>query len=354
VTVFSSLNNADILVTGHTGFTGSWVCHALKSLGARVHGLALPPATNPAMFTLTEVEGLLESHILGDIADNALVLETVQRLQPRAILHLAAQPLVLASYADPVGSFRTNALGTVHILEAARLTPSVQGVVAITTDKVYANEGLGLPFTEDAPLGGHDPYAASKAAAEMAIMGYRASLDSWQRTMVIETARGGNIIGGGDWSANRLIPDYVRAVASGKPLPIRHPHATRPWQHVLSLVHGYFLLLERILSSTETGAGEAWNFGPDPNDCLFVEAMVQKLSACWQKVDLPAAAPKLHEATTLVIDSTKAKQRLGWESRLSLDDAISATVDWYQTALTAPENLSALTQNQIAAYFARL
>ncbi len=354
MTDFSSLNNADILVTGHTGFTGSWVCHALKSLGARVHGLALPTATNPAMFTLTEVEGLLESHILGDIGDAALVLETVQRLQPRAILHLAAQPLVLDSYADPVGTFRTNVLGTLHVLEAARLTPSVQGIVAITTDKVYANDGLGLSFTEHAPLGGHDPYAASKAAAEMAIMGYRASLPSWQRAMVIEAARGGNIIGGGDWSAHRLIPDYARAIASGQPLSIRFPHATRPWQHVLSLVHGYFILLERILSGTATGTGEAWNFGPELDDCISVEAMLHRLGTYWHAIETPREPSLLHEAKTLSIDSTKAKQRLGWQSCMSLDEALSATAGWYQTALRNPENLTKLTQNQIAAYFARL
>ena len=354
MTAFPSLKDTDILVTGHTGFTGSWVCHALAHYGARVHGLALPPATMPSMFALTKVEERLASHCLGDIGEAALVLETVKRIQPHAILHLAAQPLVLDSYADPVGTFRTNTLGTVHILEAARLTPSVRGVVAITTDKVYANDGLGLPFTEESPLGGYDPYAASKAAAEMAITGYRASLSSWQRPMVIETARGGNIIGGGDWSAHRLIPDYARSVAAGRSLPIRHPHATRPWQHVLCLVHGYFLLLERILAGKADGAGEAWNFGPEPEDGLSVEAMVHKLAKDWQQLETPMEASTLHEAKTLSIESSKAKQRLGWQSGLSLDDAILATARWYKTALVDPESLTALTQSQIAAYFAKL
>jgi CDP-glucose 4,6-dehydratase len=306
------------------------------------------------MFHLTGVESLLASHTIGDIGDYASVIECVSRVQPRAIIHLAAQPLVLQSYREPVETFRTNAMGTVHVLEAARFTPSVAGVIAITTDKVYVNDDDGIPFSETAPLGGYDPYAASKAAAEMALMGYRGSLTSWQRKLVIECARGGNIIGGGDWSDNRLIPDYARAIATGTALTIRNPKATRPWQHVLSLVHGYALLLKRVVEGTSTLYGEAWNFGPSHSDCISVELLMRKLAETWQPVSLQIEPSKVHEATRLSIDSTKAHRDLHWHPALSLDGAIAATALWYQTAAISPDHLAELTKSQIAAYFENL
>lgn len=351
MSLFSSLKDTDILVTGHTGFTGSWLCHVLTGFGARVHGLALPPLTSPNMFQLTGVERLLASNTFDDIGDYASVIKCVSRIKPRAIVHLAAQPLVLRSYREPVETFRTNVLGTVHVLEAARITPSVAGIVAITTDKAYINDDKGIPFSETAPLGGYDPYAASKAAAEMALMGYRGSLASWQRNLVIECARGGNIIGGGDWSDNRLIPDYVRAVATETPLTIRNPRATRPWQHVLSLVHGYALLLQRVIDGTSNNSGEAWNFGPSPSDCISVEALLRKFADHWQPVTVLIEPSDVHEAARLSIDTTKAHRDLNWHSRLSLDEAIAATALWFRTASTSPEHLATLTKSQISAYF---
>ncbi len=358
VTQFAAVKNADILVTGHTGFTGSWVCHVLSQLGAHVHGLALPPHTTPSMFSLTSVKPLLKSETLGDIGDETQVYETVQRVRPRAILHLAAQPLVLKSYVDPIETFRTNALGTVHVLEAARKTLSVEGIVAITTDKVYANDGHGQNFPESAPLGGSDPYSASKAAAEMAILGYRSSLPSWKRPMVIDVARGGNIIGGGDWSENRLIPDYARAVQTRMPLTIRNPNATRPWQHVLCLVHGYLVLLDRILSGATAASdlpfGEAWNFGPTLEECVPVHTILEKLATHWSPVEIIAETPGVYEAARLAIDSDKVRQILKWKPALSLHDALEYSARWYQAAQNNPERLGVLTHDQINNYLAKL
>ena len=355
---FSALNGADILVTGHTGFTGSWVCYALRHFGARIHGIALPPPTTPSMFHLAHVAHLLTSQRLVDIADHQAVFEYAAETSPLAILHLAAQPLVLPSYVDPVRTFQTNVMGTVNVLEAARQTQTVQGVVAITTDKVYANDGSDNTFTESARIGGHDPYSASKAAAEMAIDGYRLSLPSWQRNMSIDTARGGNIIGGGDWSANRLIPDYARAISSKTPLLIRNPNATRPWQHVLCLVHGYLLLLNRILSGTIKRSteplGEAWNFGPDPSDCISVAELMDKMAQNWTTASIETSHSSVYEANYLKIDPTKAKHRLGWRPSIAIEKAVELTAEWYKVYQINPEKLDALTHQQTENYFAPL
>jgi CDP-glucose 4,6-dehydratase len=354
MSLFPALRGADILVTGHTGFTGTWACHWLSALGARVHGLAVVPDTTPSMFALTGAEGLLASHILGDIGEKDIVGKAVARIKPRAILHLAAQPLVLASYADPVTTFRTNALGTVHVLEAARMTPSVEGIVCVTTDKVYENTNDGAAFDEAARIGGHDPYAASKAAAEMAIAGYRASLPAWKRALAIDSARGGNIIGGGDWSANRLVPDYVRSVTAGEPLVIRNPQATRPWQHVLCLLHGYLALLDRVLARTPPGSqhdlGDNWNFGPATGDAIAVNALLDRLSAVWKPAELRIVPADIVEKQDLSIDSTKAAVQLGWRPSLGIDAALAWTAEWYRCAHETPDAVSALTFRQIADY----
>jgi CDP-glucose 4,6-dehydratase len=273
---FDGLAGVDILVTGHTGFTGTWACHWLHKLGARVHGLALEPRTQPNIFEATGAIDVLASHTIGNINDFATVQACVQKHKPKLILHLAAQPLVLESYADPVGTYMTNVQGTVHLLEAARLSEHVSGILCITTDKVYENRSWIHPYRENDRLGGADPYSASKAAAELVIASYRASLPSWGRKMTIDCARGGNIIGGGDWSDNRLIPDFVRATVNDTALEIRNPSATRPWQHVLCLIDGYLTLLERMLAA-EVGAGQAWNFGPDIDDCVSVKSVLDHL-----------------------------------------------------------------------------
>ena len=345
----SRLKGARILITGHTGFTGSWIALKLAALGAEVHGFALAPETKPALFDLADVWSALKGHTLGDIADYALLHETVNRVAPDAILHLAAQPLVLTGYAQPLRTFMTNTQGTAHILEAARVTSSVYGVVAITTDKVYAPDPKGLPFTEAARLGGNDPYSASKAAAELVIDGYRHSLAAWSRPMRIEVARGGNIFGGGDFAPHRIIPDFYRAVQSGTPLKLRRPDAQRPWQHVLDLCEAYRLLLERVLDEDTNSPGENWNFGPEAQESIKVIELIRKLEATWQPVplDIETGPP---ETMTLALNSEKARAELSWTPRLSLDEALKWTAEWYQAAIDHPDDLATLTRRQIEAY----
>jgi len=345
----SRLKGARILITGHTGFTGSWMSLKLAALGAEVHGFALAPETKPALFDLADIWSAFKSHTLGDLADFSLLSETVNRVAPDAILHLAAQPLVLTGYAQPLRTFMTNTQGTAHILEAARLAPTVRGVVVITTDKVYAPDPKALPFTEAAKLGGKDPYSTSKAAAELVIDGYRHSLAAWNRDLRIEVARGGNIFGGGDFAPHRIIPDFYSAVQSGTPLKLRRPDAQRPWQHVLDLCEAYRLLLERVLGNDAKALGENWNFGPKAQDSIKVIDLIRKLEATWQSVplELETGPP---ETMTLALNSNKARTELGWTPRLSLDEALNLTAEWYQTAINHPDDIAALTRRQIEAF----
>lgn len=347
-----ALANVDILVTGHTGFTGTWVSHWLAKLGARVHGLALEPNTTPNIFNAAGTALVLASHTIGDINDFATVLACIEQHQPKLILHLAAQPLVLKSYSDPVGTFMTNVQGTVHVLEAARLNAQVEGVLCVTTDKVYENQNWIFPYRELDRLGGSDPYSASKASAELVIASYRASLPSWQRKLIIDCARGGNIIGGGDWSDNRLIPDFVRATVCRQPLEIRNPAATRPWQHVLCLIDGYLTLLERmILADPANGeAGEAWNFGPDIEDCVPVKSVLDRLTKLWTPAEIVYGQVAQHEAQLLVLDSTKARQMLHWRPRWGLSQTLLATAEWYQRFYQEPAAAAAVTIEQIDRY----
>jgi len=342
----SRLNGARILITGHTGFTGSWMSLKLAALGADIHGFALPPDTKPALFDLADVWPSLKTHTLGDIADFPLLLDTVQRVAPDAILHLAAQPLVIAGYAHPVRTFLTNTQGTAHILEAARLTPSVRGVVAITTDKVYAPTQDGRAFDENALLGGKDPYSASKSAAEFVIESYRHSLSTWERSLKIEVARGGNIFGGGDFAPNRIIPDFYRAVQNGSTLKLRKPDAKRPWQHVLDLCEAYQLLLERVLDEENDAPGENWNIGPLEEETIVVIDLIRRYEAYWQEIPLEIEQGP-PETNTLALNSTKARTKLGWLPRLTLDEALQKTAEWYQTALERPGLLADLTRQQI-------
>lgn len=348
----SRLNGARILITGHTGFTGSWMSLKLAALGAEIHGFALPPDTKPALFDLADVWPSLKTHTLGDIADFPLLIETVQRVAPDAILHLAALPLVMAGYAHPVRTFLTNTQGTAHILEAARLTPTVRGVVAITTDKVYAPTQNGLAFDENAPLGGLDPYSASKSAAEFVIESYRHSLSTWGRSLRIEVARGGNIFGGGDFAPNRIIPDFYRAVQNDSPLKLRKPNAKRPWQHVLDLCEAYQLLLERVLEEENDAPGENWNIGPLEQESISVIDLIGRFETYWQKIPLEIELGP-PETTVLALNTTKARTKLGWQPRLTLDEALQKTAEWYQTALKKPGILADLTRQQIKFHQAR-
>ncbi|MEJ2408461.1 MAG: CDP-glucose 4,6-dehydratase [Novosphingobium sp.] len=337
-----------VLVTGHTGFTGSWLCLWLARIGVQVTGVALPPPTTPALFDDANVAPLLAGHHLADIRDPDAMRRLIRDTAPDIVLHLAAQPLVREAYAAPVETFATNVMGTVHVLEAAR-TAGVAGTVCVTTDKVYLNREWIHPYRETDRLGGHDPYSASKASAELAIASYRTSLTSWKQEMVIATARGGNIVGGGDWAANRLVPDLARAAIAGRPLTLRHPNATRPWQHVLCLVHGYLMLMAGIAAGRGQIDGD-WNLGPVECGELSVGEVVKQMCRSWPDLAVNFEPSSLHEAGRLALDCTKAVRQLGWQPAWSMAESIDRTAEWYAAYQRAPENAAAVTVAQIGAY----
>ncbi len=338
-----------VLLTGHTGFKGSWLALWLEAMGARVHGLALAPATTPALFDVAQVARGLASHALVDLRHEAAVRQAVLAADPEVILHLAAQPLVRASYRVPVETFATNVLGTAHVLEAARACASLRAVVVITTDKVYENLERTRGYAEDDRLGGHDPYSASKAAAELVVSSYRQSFLA-ERGVGLATARAGNVIGGGDWAEDRLVPDLVRAFARGEPVRIRRPDAVRPWQHVVEPLAGYLALAEHLAADPASWA-EAWNFGPPDADARPVRWIVERVAAAWgegARWELePGDHP--HETTFLALDASKAVSRLGWRPRLDLATALDWTTRWYR-AHHRGEDVRALALAQIADY----
>ncbi len=329
LSVERQLQGKRILVTGHTGFTGSWTCLWLHAIGAQVHGLSLAPSTSPSLYEeFGDIEGV--DSTFGDIRDPALVAHTVSRVRPELILHLAAQPLVRLSYREPLETFATNAMGTAHVLEAARCDGNVRGVVCVTTDKVYRNNEWAWPYRENDPLGGKDPYSASKAAAEMIIEGYAASFGRIDGSgLAIATARGGNIVGGGDWSADRLIPDYVRAVTTGSRLVLRYPDATRPWQHVLALVQGYLQLMAGLLASPARHA-RAWNLGPREARQFSVRDVVGILAGTWTQANVELMDAPLPEAGALALDSSLAQNRLDWNPPWDTRRTLVETAAWYR------------------------
>lgn len=343
----AALSNRRILVTGHTGFTGSWASLWLRSIGCEVIGLALPPDTTPSLFNALRIEEEITS-VLGDISDPQVVNDTIAQFQPDLILHLAAQPLVRRAYREPSLTFMVNAQGTAHVLDAARRHGTVKGVLCITTDKVYRNNEWVWPYREDDVLGGKDPYSASKSAAEFVIQSFAASYP-WQdgQGPAIATARGGNIVGGGDWSEDRLIPDFVRALENNGTLTLRYPDATRPWQHVLALVHGYLLLLAGLVSHQPEKYAQAWNLGPsDPRE-YSVREVLEMMSSQWRSPTLDYMDNPLPEARALALDSSKARQLLGWESPWNTERVIAETATWYRQFQAAPSDVYALTIGQI-------
>jgi CDP-glucose 4,6-dehydratase len=300
-----------VLLTGHTGFKGSWLALWLASLGAEVTGFSAPPPTTPSLFELARLGGDVRS-VIGDVRDRDAVARVVGDARPEVLLHLAAQPLVRASYADPIATYDVNVMGTANLLEAAR-GADLSSVVVVTSDKCYENRELARPFVEDDPLGGHDPYSSSKAAQEIVSASFRDSYD-----LPLATARAGNVIGGGDFGVDRLVPDAMRAAASGSVLRVRNPDAVRPWQHVLNPLHGYLLLAERA----ERGG---WNFGPADDETRPVSWVVDRLGVAWE----PDPGDHPHEAHHLSLDSTKARTRLGWAPRWNLERGLDATAEWY-------------------------
>lgn len=330
-----------VLVTGHTGFKGAWLCHWLMGLGARVSGLALAPGTQPNLYALLELPRRLVHDFHRDIRDGAHWVSTMAEVQPDIVLHLAAQALVREGYRQPVETFSTNVMGTVQVLEAVQHTPSVRAVVVVTTDKVYRNEGESAPFGEADPLGGSDPYSASKACSELVAACYGASFLS-AAGVGMATARAGNVIGGGDWAPERLVPDAIRAWSQGSPVLVRHPAAIRPWQHVLEPLAGYLSLAQRLWERPEEGVN-AWNFGPPTSDCLSVGDLLSAAARHWGRgaaIDIQADA-RFQESNVLRLDASKAYRELDSRPRWNTEQAIERSVVWYRKQLAgeAPQNL---------------
>lgn len=328
VTAFGgSYAGRSVMITGHTGFKGSWLSLWLDLLGARVSGLALDPPSEPNHWSM--VKPPVADH-RADIRDHGAVQRILLAEKPEIVFHLAAQPLVRQSYQDPITTWSTNVMGTAHLLEAVRAVPDVRAVVVVTSDKCYENREWPWPYRERDRLGGHDPYSASKAAAELVAASYRNSYPMESGSPLIATARGGNVIGGGDWSTDRLIPDLVRAVGSGRPLVIRSPQATRPWQHVLDCLSGYLLVGQRLLDGSPACAG-AWNFGPDTNGIRTVQQVLGDFQRFWPQLRWEVdARPQPHEAALLALDSTQAREQLKWRPVWGVEDAVRHTADWYR------------------------
>ncbi|MBF8176672.1 CDP-glucose 4,6-dehydratase [Herminiimonas contaminans] len=337
-----------VFLTGHTGFKGGWLALWLSEMGAEVHGYALAPSTHPSFYTATGLEERLSSSTIADIRDSSTLQAKLLAVAPDIVMHLAAQPLVRYSYASPVETYAVNVMGTVNLLEAIRYSAGVKAVLNVTTDKCYENRERNLPYVEDEALGGYDPYSSSKACSELVTSAYRRSFLAAQG-IALGSARAGNVIGGGDWSADRLLPDFLRAIDAGETLTIRYPQAIRPWQHVLEPLSGYLQLAEKLYTENSAFA-EAWNFGPEETDSRPVEWLVENLcarvpGASWQCEQ----TLQPHEAGLLKLDSNKAKQRLHWRPRWILEQALAHTVDWH-LAWREGADMRAFSLQQIATY----
>jgi len=346
-----------VYLTGHTGFKGSWMSLWLASLGARVEGFALAPEDEPNLFAAARIAESV-GHTVGDIRDLADLERSIAAFQPEVVFHMAAQPLVRRSYANPIETYSTNVMGTAHVLDVIRRVPSVRAVVVITTDKCYENREWLWGYREEDRLGGFDPYSNSKACAELVTSAFRNSyfppVRFAEHQVGLATARAGNVIGGGDWSEDRLIPDLVRGFLSGQPVKIRNSHAIRPWQHVLEPLAGYIALAEHLLKDGATFAG-AWNFGPAEGDAWPVSQIAEAMTQAWGENAgwTQDTAPSPHEAGYLKLDASKARHWLGWRPVLSIDLAIVWLVDWF-VAWKRGEDMRAFTLRQIAEYEDRL
>lgn len=341
-----------VLVLGHTGFNGAWLSLWLRRMGAHVTGLSLPPPAGSSLFTDAGLARLVDSRF-ADIRDRGAVGGIVREVKPQIVLHLAAQALVRLSYHDPVGTYATNVMGTLHVLDAAQSVDSVQSVVVVTSDKCYENREWLWAYREDESMGGHDPYSSSKGCAELATAAWRRSFcgPTGKRRLGIASARAGNVFGGGDWADERLVPDCVRALSAGEPIRIRNPKAVRPWQHVLDVLCGYLVLAERAAADPH-GYGEGWNFGPAGEDARDVSFIASRIVEAWggdARWDDAQSASQPHEATLLKVDASKARARLGWAPRLRLDLGLDWTIEWYRK-LAQGESALALTEGQIGRF----
>ena len=339
----------NVLITGHTGFKGSWLSLWLQSAGANVVGYALPPPTVPSLFVTAKVaEGM--TSITGDVRDFSALLSTFKKYQPEIVIHMAAQSLVRYSYASPIETYSTNVMGTVHLLEAARQTGIVRAIVNVTSDKCYENREWVWGYRENEPMGGYDPYSSSKGCAELVTSAYRRSFFE-PSGIALASVRAGNVIGGGDWADDRLIPDIMRAIVAGKSVLIRNKKAVRPWQHVLEPLSGY-LMLARKLCEEGIRFTEAWNFGPNDGDAKSVLWVVEQLTQMWGEGagwTLDAGSDHPHEAHYLALDCSKAKARLNWHPKWSLECTLRQIVDWHKS-FRDQNNMRDITLRQIASY----
>ena len=343
-----------VLITGHTGFKGSWLCLLLNELGADVYGYALPPKTTPNLFSEAHINKIITSHI-GDIRDFEKLEGVLHQIQPDIIIHMAAQALVIESYKNPRETFEINIMGTVNLLDAARTTKSVKAIINVTTDKCYENKEWYWSYRENEPMGGYDPYSNSKGCSELVTSSYRNSYFNLNKYanhgVAVASARAGNVIGGGDWSDDRLIPDFIRAITNGQSVKIRSPYATRPWQHVLEPLSGYLTLAQKLFSQGPKYA-EAWNFGPTEDDAQNVEWITKTICKLWgdgasYSID---TNPHPHEANYLKLDCSKAKAELGWMPKWNIERALSSIVNWNKAYLDNEDIYDVMAQ-QIKDYF---
>ena len=340
-----------VFVTGHTGFKGTWLCHWLCELGAEVTGYSLTPPTQPSIFELSGLESRIHS-IIGDIRDEDKITKAMADAKPEIVLHLAAQPLVLESYDDPIGTYMTNVIGTARVFEAIRKTGSVKSAVNVTTDKCYENKEWHWGYREHEAMGGYDPYSSSKGCSEILTASYQRSFFN-NEGINLASGRAGNVIGGGDWAEFRLVPDIVTALGKGETIIIRNPNSIRPWQHVLEPISGYLKLAERLFGDNGSDYVSGWNFGPHDSDARPVNWIADQLCDKWGegaswRLDDPDAVPP-HEAKYLKLDVSKARAELGWEPQLNLSTALDWIVEWHKT-YESGEDVKGVTLSQIAQY----
>ncbi len=343
-----------VFLTGHTGFKGSWLALWLQGMGAQVKGFALAPPTTPSLFEQAQVERGMHASQIGDIRDLAAITESMTAFDPDILIHMAAQPLVRLSYREPVETYATNVMGTVHVLEAARQCPSLRAIVNVTTDKCYENQEWEWGYRENEPMGGHDPYSNSKGCVELITSAYRNSFFNTERAAALASARAGNVIGGGDWADDRLIPDILRAVAQGEPVVVRNPKATRPWQHVLEPLSGYLVLAQQLWEHGHAVA-QGWNFGPRDQDARPVEWILDYMVQAWGdgarwQLD---KYPQPHEARYLKLDISKARAHLKWEPTWNLETTLTYIVNWHRAWLQG-DDMHARCVDEINSYMAAM
>ena len=346
--------NKKVFLTGHTGFKGGWLALWLTKLGAKVCGYSLAPNTNPSMFVKLDIENKIEKSIIGDILDYEKLNKSIQDFQPDIIFHLAAQPLVRLSYSEPILTYKTNVIGTLNVLEVAKNCKSVKAFVNVTTDKCYENKEVNRGYKEDEPMGGYDMYSSSKGCVEIMSSSFRRSFLQEENTYAMATARAGNVIGGGDWALDRLIPDCIKSINQNIPIEIRNPVAVRPWQHVLEPLSGYLLLAQKLLEEGKKYGGKytsGFNFGPNEESVLRVAEVAQKVCEYYGEGDVVVYKhDNLHEANLLMLNIEKAEKVLDWTPTYTADIAISKTVDWYKHFYKKDADMYEFTMKQINNY----